>query len=198
MRRALIGGAVGLLAGFLTFAGIRMLLYQPTVTHYHANFALYIEGRRETFDDFTFYEETVACSVDDSGDPHQRVHMHERESEIVHVHDSLVTWGQFFDNIGFSVGDKHLKTRERVYAENNGQRVRFILNGAEVDEIAERVIGGRDRLLVDYGSDGSDILMERFAAVAHSAADYDARDDPMSCSGAPKTGLSDRLKHIFR
>src|SRR5690242_12924059 len=54
-RSALAVAGVGFLLGILWLVGMRFLTVTPTETHYHANFAVYINGTREEFKSFAYY-----------------------------------------------------------------------------------------------------------------------------------------------
>ena len=103
---------VAFLLGALWLFAVRFVLLDRDAVHYHANFAVYVEGERLPFDNFTFYEEVQSCGGDDVNNPKIRVHMHDRISNVVHVHDNAATWGHFFANLGYANGDTVFKTDE--------------------------------------------------------------------------------------
>src|SRR5665647_713896 len=95
----------GLLLGALTILTVRFVTYQPVSVHYHANFALYLNGQREAFKGQQYYQEVTTCSSTGGiAVPQQRAHMHDNANGLVHVEDHVVTWGQFFENLGWYVG----------------------------------------------------------------------------------------------
>src|SRR4051794_34250581 len=94
----------GAILGALVLLGIRFFSYSPEHVHYHANFAVYLNGAREEFKGSQYYQEVNVCSADGNISlPQQRTHMHENINSVIHVHDHAVTWGQFFNNLGWSV-----------------------------------------------------------------------------------------------
>src|SRR5688572_20707682 len=103
---------IGFIGGFLWLTGVRYFIAQPKETHYHSNFAVYINGMREDFKDFTYYEEVAACTSAYEDNPKGRVHMHNNVNDIIHVHDKRVTYGNFFQNIGWNIGGKYLATKD--------------------------------------------------------------------------------------
>lgn len=178
---------IGFLGGFLWLTGIRFFLAQPKETHYHANFAVYINGQREEFKDFTYYEEVAACTSAYVNNPKGRVHMHDAKNDVIHVHDTRVTYGNFFENIGWALGEDFIATRERVYQNDQTNQVTYILNGERVDSIAPRVIGNLDRLLISYGPASAD-TNGQFASVARTAEEVNKYQDPASCGGLGGAG----------
>lgn len=195
-KRAVLFAAVGFLLGVLIFAGLRVALVQDHSIHYHANFAVFIDGKREKFDNFTFYEEVQSCVADHSSDPKTRVHMHDQKNSLVHVHDNNSTWGHFFANLGYGLTDESITTLDKTYVDGqNGKKLTFFLNRQPVDFIANRVIESEDTLLIDYG-DGRNIDA-RYGEISRDAQEANTKPDPASCSGATSLTFSDRLKRAF-
>ena len=192
---------VGLLLGALTILAIRFATYQPEITHYHANFAVYINGERELFEGRKYYEETAAngCSLNPVADPVERAHMHSEINDVVHVHDKLVTWANFFEYIKWGLGDDYLKTREDIFLPDNTRTLTFVLNGEIVDTIAGKVIGDEDTLLVSYGDADKATLDKQNESIEQSAREVDIRKDPASCSaGSQVVTFEDRFNHLFK
>lgn len=193
----------GLVLGALVILAIRFVTYAgPPQTHYHANFAVYINGQRETFADPGYYVEVGACSLSGKIQPYQRAHMHDNNNALVHVHDDGVTWGQFFENLNWYVGPDFIRTRTgTLYKADDANKVHFILNGDDLtgtDGITNVVIGDRDRLLVSFGDVTDKQLQTEFTSVPSTAKHYDETNDPASCAGAmQKVTTSDRLHHLF-
>lgn len=188
-----------ILAVWLSLGIIRFAVgTAPEETHYHANFAVYINGQRLPFDAISFYEEVNSgCRLDGDSRPEDRGHMHDQVNSVVHVHDKLVTWADFFTNIDFSVSDLHFKTWDKVFTESDNNKIRFILNDEEVKEIANRIIGNEDRLLVDVDNDELTELQARYQAIETTAGEFNTKKDPASCSGSQQTSLGERFKQAF-
>lgn len=183
------------IAGAAWLVMVRFIMYKSDAVHYHANFGVFIDGQREQFDSFTFYEEVASCAGDELNNPKTRVHMHDNVSHVVHVHDGGATWGHFFANLGYTLGNDVLKTDKGAYISGeDGKELRFILNGKETRSIANATIRNEDALLIDYGDAAEPVLLERFDAITEDAAEYNKRDDPSSCAGSQKPTFSDRLK----
>lgn len=194
-KRVLLGTVIGFLVGLIFIVALRFIMYKSDNVHYHANFALYVNGKRDEFKSFTFYEEVQACTSDKDGDPKHRVHMHDQKNDLIHVHAPAVTWGHFFGNLGYTLGDKVIKTDSGIFEngkENNN--LTFILNGQKVENIQNRVIQSKDRLLINYGNDNDKTLKQRSDAISNSADEANVKNDPASCSGSEKLTFIERLK----
>lgn len=195
-RPVLVLLAIGFIGGFLWLAAMRFFLVKSDEVHYHANFAVYINGVREEFKEFTYYEEIAACTSDYADNPKGRVHMHDQVNDVIHVHDARVTYGNFFQNIGWNVGKDYVATTDKLYRADNKNEVVYLLNGEKVQSITNLVIGNMDRLLVVYGPKGAD-LSEQMASVVSTAEEVNKYQDPASCSGISGAGydsLGNRLK----
>ncbi|MDB5164194.1 MAG: hypothetical protein JWS12_812 [Candidatus Saccharibacteria bacterium] len=186
---------VGLVLGVVGLIVARYLTIKPNDVHYHANFGLYVNGVRDDFKNFTFYEEIQSCDAHGSDNPKTRAHMHDNNNHVVHVHDHAVTWGAFFDNLGYHLGDKVIETDKGVFADAQaGNHLTFWLNNQPVDSIANRIIGDKDVLLVSYGSDDAAGLKKQYDSIPHDAEKFDKGSDPASCSGAEKLTFTTKLK----
>lgn len=197
-KRFLIGLLAGVVIGVVVLLGIRFFTYQPAeAVHHHANFAIYINGERQTFSEPRYYEETgsVPCTVEDVELPIERVHMHGQEGEAVHVHDSAVTWGNFFQNIGWNIDDEFIKTSESLYRTTDDAELKFIVNGDEVRSIANRMIESKDKVLISYGANQD--TSAQYETISDTAEDLNNADDPAGCGGSVDPTFTDRLKNLL-
>lgn len=189
----------GLVLGAIAVLGIRLVRYHPDSVHYHANFAVYINGQRQTFTGPQYYEETAAtsCSMNKIDAPNDRAHMHDNVNSVVHVEDHLVTWGNFFQYLNWGLGDDYLKTATNMYLPDAQTKLTFMLNGTKVDSIANLVIQDRDKLLISYGASSSAQLTQQYQSIPNSAHQYDVKKDPATCSGSQPVTWADKFKHLF-
>jgi len=192
----------GVVLGALIVLAIRFATYSPpNHVHYHANFAVYINGQREQFKDPSYYQEVAICSADAGDNPKARVHMHDEVNDVIHVHDAGVTWGNFFENIGWSLSATSIINKQgAIYTENDQNKLHLILNGQDYTDLgglANTVIRDKDRLLISYGNEGQTTVMAQFKTVAHTAAQVDQQTDPKSCGGQEDSGVSARFHHLF-
>lgn len=187
--------SLAFIMGAVTLIAVRFVTVKPNDAHYHANFAVFVDGERLPLDNFTYYEEVAACSSDDHNNPKSRVHMHEMESHLVHVHDSGATWGHFFANLGMTAGDTLFKTDKDTFVETKGKVViRYLLNGEEVDTIANRSINSVDSLLVSIGNPSDDDIRNQYSQIEQDAEEHNEENDPLTCSGGSTYSFMDRLK----
>ena len=181
------------MGAFWLFA-MRFILAENKEVHYHANFGVFVNGTRVPFDNFIYYEEVQSCFGGENQRPQDRAHMHDMVQHVVHVHDEAVTWGHFFSNIGITVSDRVLAYDKVIYLDDEETRVRFYLNGEEIDSINNRVIGNEDALLVSAGKPSEVDLESQYAEITKDAAEYNERTDPSACSGGKELSLIERAK----
>ena len=185
----------GIIIGVLGLATVRFFTLKSDEVHYHADFALYINEQRDEFNNFTFYEEVQACEEHDANNVKARVHLHDKKSSLIHVHDNGVTWGQFFANLGYTLGDKAVVTDGGVYVNGiSGNKLSFLLNGEPVQTLENRVIRTEDVVLINYGNEEAKTLQNRYDAIPRTARKANTEKDPSTCSGNSGLTLTDRLK----
>ncbi|MEO8105613.1 MAG: hypothetical protein ABI602_04750 [Candidatus Saccharibacteria bacterium] len=197
-KRLLGAGFMGVLLGALVILGIRFVTYAPPQkVHYHANFAVYMNGQREAFKGVKYYEETAAaaCTLKPVATALERAHLHDNVSDVVHVEDSEVTWGNFFQNIGWDISQNYIKSDTVLYQVDAQSKLTFIVNGEVVTDITNRIIQSEDKLLVSYGV--SQDTATQFRSVAATAKTYNVQNDPESCSGSTEPTFKDKLKSLF-
>jgi hypothetical protein len=198
LNKRLVWAIAGFLVGLISLVAFRLITYKSPNVHYHANFALYINGEKDEFDSFTFYEEVQACVGDAINNPKSRVHMHNFENHAVHVHAAGVTWGHFFANLGYALGNNVVRTDKGVFVDSsNDNQLRFLLNGEYVTDIANRVIGNEDVLLIDYGRDTNSELNNRFDSIPRDAGSMNEKFDPGGCAGDEELNFWERLERAI-
>ncbi len=193
---------VGMALGVFGLGAARFLwVSQSEATHFHANWAIYIDGERVDLSDQRYMEEVSSCySVDGQVTPQARIHMHEGNHDVIHIHHLGATWGHLAGNLGIGLGEGYLILSDgtRIFDGEEG-RFTYILNGRALTSAHNELVESEDRLLISYGSESLDELgEERFGEVATTAAEYNTRQDPATCSGSMEPlGLWGRIKLAF-
>lgn len=161
------------ISGYL-YAGMK---YLPP--HYHANFAIYIDGERVDFSGDEFMEDIAACGLSDLMFPQHRAHLHENNPETIHIHAQWVSWGHFFANNGIVFNDSILSLEdwERILLTYEGNKISFLLNWEKVINPYNDLIKSEDSLVIVYWDDTN--ISELF--VSDNAAEYNSKYDPGSC-----------------
>lgn len=190
----------GLLAGAVLLGALRFA-FAPLAhaTHYHANWAVFVDGERLDLSADRFMEEVAACRANDEGIlPEERIHMHENDHDLVHVHHQGATWGALMANLGMSLGDDHLFLADgRRLAPDDSTRLVFVLNGLAVPSVHNRVVRSGDRLLISYTADPVAAEQNEFRQVRDDAEMYNEMQDPASCAGHGELSPLERLRMAF-
>ncbi len=192
-----------LLLGAVIILGIRFATYKIDTVHYHANFALYINGQQEQFKGMQYYTEVNACVLNNTvKSPTERAHMHDNVNNVVHVEDNSVTWGQFFTNLGWTMGPTFIVSPDGIiYSENGDNKLNLLLNGQDYTDfggLQNTIIKDQDKLLVSFGNENNSMLQQEYNAIPGTAHRYDVSQDPASCSGSHgSVTMHDRLIHMF-
>ncbi|HEV2403046.1 MAG TPA: hypothetical protein VGS08_02495 [Candidatus Saccharimonadales bacterium] len=191
-----------LLLGAVIILGIRFFTYKPDTTHYHANFALYVNGQREQFKGMGYYTETTMCTMSTAMMPTERAHMHDNVNNVVHVEDHAVTWGQFFANLGWYMGPDFIESPDgTMYKENGNAKLNVVINDqnyTDLGGVANTVIKDQDKLLVSFGDESDATLQQEYSIIPSTTHHYDVTPDPKSCSGShDNVTMHDRMVHMF-
>lgn len=190
----------GLVVGVVVLGAARFAATPwPEPTHYHANWSLFVHGEPMDLSADWYMEEVGACVAGESIVPSQRVHMHEGEDHVVHVHHDGVTWGHFLTNLEFVLGDDFLVLDDgRRLADGEAGTLKFVVDGFALGDIANRVIESGDRLLISYGPESvAEVTEEQFPRVPSDAGEYNERQDPAGCAGSAEPTFMERLRMAF-
>lgn len=181
---------VGVFILWYLYAGMKFL-----PPHYHANFAMYINGERVDFSGDNFMEDVAGCWLSDLMFPKDRVHLHENNPDTIHVHAQGVSWGHFFANTGIVFNDRVLSLEDGalVYMTNEDNSISFLLNGETVTNPFNDLIKSKDRLIIAYwyNEDISDLF------VSDNAGEYNSKYDPGSCGWTNQGGIWVLLWDLF-
>lgn len=209
--RAASGVAIGLgmVLGVLAVGLVRLAWLPPEpTTHYHANVAVFVDGARLDLSAERYMEDVARCKADPTRvAPEERVHLHNRNPDVVHVHDGGATWGHLLANLGFGFGDTYLVTDrgERYFTAPPGappvgarRALKFVLNGAPVASAANVAIRSADRLLISYGPETpAEVTRTQFPRVAATGAAFNRLADPAGCGGATTASVWERVRRAF-
>jgi hypothetical protein len=191
---------LGMLLGVAGVAGFRAAFAQPEApTHYHANFALFVDGARVDLSGDEYMEDVATCAQGETVLPRSRAHLHNNDPDVAHVHHRGVTWGHLFANLGIGVGQTYLAEKGgAVRTAGEGRTLKFVLNGRPQFAIHNELVRPGDRALVSYGTESeAEVLRDQYPQVADNAPEFDTRDDPAGCAGAHRMTFWERIRYAF-
>lgn len=190
----------GAMIGVVAWGSLRFVLTPwPEPPHYHANWALIVNGEALDFSADRYMESVAACAATDVVQPTETVHMHNNVGSVVHVHATGVAWSHFFANIGIAVGTDYLMLDGgRRFIGDDGGTLKIVINGFVVGDISSRVVRSGDRLLLSYGPESAEeVLNRQFTRVSANAESYNERIDPAGCAGTRSIPTRERLRRAF-
>lgn len=157
---------------------------RPYIEHHHANFAVYVDGKKWDFSWYQYMEEVSRCNISEWVTPEDRIHLHDGKWGLIHVHMAASTWGDLFANLYWGIWSGYIQTdRNNFYTTNKDFSIYYILNGSIVTNPANIAVWSTDRLLVWYGSGSQDEILKKWdTLVDKDATDYNNKADPASCS----------------
>lgn len=175
---------------------------QYAAPHFHANFAVFLNGERIDFSLDTYSQDLAGCKIGEKMYAVDRVHLHENNPDTIHVHHDGVTWGDFFANNNMLFNNRTFILDDgSIYSNNEKDTLRFILNGEEVQNPFNNLINSEDQLLISYWEESADeLVLWKFWEVSKNAGEYNMKYDPGSCSGThenSKIALIRDLLHSF-
>lgn len=200
--RAWSGAVGGVVVGVLALAGFRYVTVPPPpMTHHHANWAVFVDGQRLDLTADRFMEDVGACrTAPDAIRPRDRIHLHDGDHDVVHVHHPASTWGHLLANLGMAAGPDYLFTPdgERHFARGDSSVV-FIRNGQHVYDLTNDPVRSLDRVVISFGPEAADVVMaEQFGQVRDNAAEHNDKADPGACMGSHEPeSFEARLKRAF-
>ncbi|MDX1492755.1 MAG: hypothetical protein R3253_01680 [Longimicrobiales bacterium] len=200
--RAWTAGSMGVVAGVLLLAGFRyMTASPPPITHHHANWAVFVAGERLDLSADRFMEDVSACRTSpDAIRPQDRIHLHDGNPDVVHVHHPASTWGQLLANLGMAAGPDYLFTPDGAkHLAGGDSAVVFIRNGQRVYDLSNEPVRSLDRVAIAFGAQEPDeVMSDLFPQVADNAAEHNDRADPGACMGSHEPeSFSARLRRAF-
>ena len=140
-------------------------LRDPKPIHLHADFAVYINGERVVFD------------LPEFDDKNALVHLHLDNPDgdkVIHVEASGITIGHFFNTLGIKLDSKCISFNGATeYCENEGNILKFIVNGQYNNEVGYYVIKDLDKILISFGPKDEDAL-QQFSKLSNLAEYYSA------------------------
>ena len=141
--------------------------------HEHANFALFIDGKKFDFNKPEFLSEVGQEKAADA-------HIHEPRYGVVHLHRGGTTWDMFVRSLGFGLTDPSFETvtnEQTCLKLPNGEKLcgdatkkfHFVVNGVKVNGVSTTEIHDLDRVLIAYGTETDAQAMALFAQVDDDA-----------------------------
>lgn len=165
-----------LIVGF--FVLYKTIQVPETPVHYHANFAVFIDGKNQDFSEDKFMHIEPCSDKDEHEEPNdleEKVHLHDNVGNVVHVHDANIHWEDLFKSLNYEIERKN---------------VNYYLNGKKDKDVLKKVIQSEDKFLVSIGEKGNS--NNELSQVGNLAGEYNkGKKTAKTC------GVSDEKRSFF-
>ncbi len=133
-------------------------------THEHADFLVIIRGKAYDYGQDRFIAEK-------GNEKSDAAHVHDPDHTVVHIHKTGTTWDEFFRSVDTILTDPSYPTVKPgtscitmpgapKLCEGNGETMKFIVNGVQIDGIANMNVHDMDRVLLSFGPETVDQVMQ--------------------------------------
>lgn len=134
--------------------------------HYHADFALYINGER-----YDFAKEKYMSTENKSLS--NFMHLHDMDGKVIHKHAEGVTLGFFLETLGMKLNETCLVLdNEDSYCNEDDKELKMSVNGKHNDEFDQYDIQDEDKILLSYGDEYEEELQKQMSSVSDEACIY--------------------------
>ena len=186
-----------LIVAVALIAGIGYLLYpraahapakNPDPNHSHADFAVFVEGRKIDFGKPQYMEDDAKAGTGTT--MRNYVHLHDNNGSVIHRHKPGLTIGDFFGSIGMPIqGDCMTIDTGRSVCPDNGKKWRLFVNESEIPFSGTYIFQDAERILLSYGLADGDRAAE-LAQVTDDACRY-SRTCPERGEPPPEDCIAD-------
>ncbi len=129
-------------------------------THIHADIQVYINWNKI---DFSQKKYQLASSF---------MHFEEGIGDVIHVHATGMTIGQLFKSLRMDLDSSCVAFEGRDYCNENGNKLKFYVNGNLNSKFDNYVIRDLDKILVSYGNENDSDIQKQLDSVTNLAPRY--------------------------
>lgn len=134
--------------------------------HIHADFKVYINGEALDFAKPEYYMKSSVLHVDNNQNK-------EDSSGVMHMHAKNVPLWLFFRSLGMKLEKSSLTLVDgKILKNENGNTLKFYLNGHKVDELENYVFQPSDKLLINYGPENDPNIQRQISSITNFAKDH--------------------------
>ncbi len=134
--------------------------------HYHADFALYVNGEH-----YNFAQEKYMSTENKSLS--NFAHFHDMKGNIIHQHASGITLGFFLETLGMRLNDSCLVLDDgNSYCNEGNKELKMYVNGKHNDQFADYDIQDEDKILLSYGDQAEEDIKGQINSITDEACIY--------------------------
>lgn len=134
--------------------------------HNHADMKVFVNGQQLNFAKSEYYMKSRLLHVDNN----QNL---EDAGSVLHMHAKDVPTWWFFESLSMKLGKDSLTLADgQVFKNENGNTLKFYLNGKRVDELGNYVFQPLDKLLISFGPENDEGIQSQIDSVPNFAKDH--------------------------
>lgn len=134
--------------------------------HDHADFKVYINGAALNFADPEYFMKSAFIHVDNNQNQ-------EDAGGVLHMHAKNTPLWLFFRSLGMQLENDSLKTADgQILKNENGNTLKFYLNGKKVDGLGNYSFQPLDKILISYGPENDPDIQKQINSVTNFAKDH--------------------------
>lgn len=135
--------------------------------HLHFDIKLSVVGETVDFSQSKYQSDEEGKELDD------KVHVHNGNGKIGHVHASGVTLGYFLNTLKFKLDNECLEIDDGgKFCKKDTNILTVFVNGKEINNFSQYVFKDLDKILVYYGSNEEALIQKELLSVSDEACIY--------------------------
>ncbi len=146
--------------------------------HIHADWKIYINEKQFDWTPFADLHAKQMAGDSSITNTSAFIHIHpaktpEKGGDVLHMHAKKVPLWLFFRSLGITLSQDSLTTADgRILKNENGNTLKFYLNGKKVDELGDYIFQDLDKLLISYGPANDPNIQKQIDSVANFAKNH--------------------------
>ncbi len=134
--------------------------------HDHADLNVYINGQRQILAKPENYMKSSFMHIDNNPNL-------DDANSVLHMHAKSVLLWTFFTSLGMNLTQDSLTlTDGQILKNENGNTLKFYLNGQKVDELGDYSFQPLDKMLISYGPENDPNVQEQLRVMTNFAKDH--------------------------
>lgn len=134
--------------------------------HTHADLNIYINGERLILAKPANYMKSSFLHLDNNKNP-------DDANSVLHMHAKNIPLWVFFRSLGMNLTrDSLVLTNGQILKNENGNILKFYLNGKRVDDLTDYIFQPLDKLLISFGPENDENVNKQINAMTDFAKNY--------------------------
>lgn len=141
---------------------------KPAEFHEHINFAVFLNDVQ-----FNFNQTKYMTNESQEVGERQFIHLHDMNGGVIHLHESGLTMGMFFDSIGMHLNSTCLTLDNGTsYCTSENDSLKMYVNDVPSNEFDALQLHDLDKVLITYGPHSDSMIQTQLNSVPSDACIY--------------------------